>query len=193
MKLQLPRYLLTGALAILATVVALAVGDWNIGLSRYTPAPLVTDPAQPDFFMENPRILQRNEEGRPRYRLESEQARHLASNDSTELSAPRLLFYREDEAQPWETISRKAYTYDNADRVELVGDVQIEQRLPGQPRRKLSTEALTVFPPRDYAETDQDVKIEAARGVTTATGMQLYFNDGRVTLLSNVRGQHEVR
>ena len=60
-------------------------------------------------------------------------------------------------------------------------------------RTFLTTSALTLYPRRDYAETDQSVRIEAARSVTTAEGMKLFLNDGRLQLLSTVRGQYEVR
>ena len=57
----------------------------------------------------------------------------------------------------------------------------------------MTTQALTLFPDRDYAETAQSVRIEDADNVTTAVGMHVYLNDGRLELLSTVRGQHEVR
>ena len=57
----------------------------------------------------------------------------------------------------------------------------------------LTTSRLSVFPEREYAETEQAVRIETVNGVTTANGMQAFLNDGRLLLLSNVRGQHEAR
>ena len=57
----------------------------------------------------------------------------------------------------------------------------------------LTTSRLTVFPQKEYAQTQQAVRIDAANGVTTAQGMKAYLNDGRMILQSNVRGQHEVR
>src|SRR5690606_3438744 len=57
----------------------------------------------------------------------------------------------------------------------------------------LTTSRMTVWPEKDYAETKQAVRIDAANGVTTATGMKAYPNDGRMHLLSNVRGKHELR
>ena len=57
----------------------------------------------------------------------------------------------------------------------------------------LTTSRLTVFPEKEYAQTQQAVRIDAANGVTTAKGMKAYMNDGRMLLLSNVRGQHEAR
>ena len=57
----------------------------------------------------------------------------------------------------------------------------------------ITTSRATVFPDKEYAQTQQAVRIEAANGVTTAQGMKAYMNDGKIDLLSNVRGQHEVR
>ena len=77
------------------------------------------------------------------------------------------------------------------DRVDLSQNAVIEQQLAGQPVRRLSTPALSIFPDRHFAETDRSVRIEAANGVTTATGMEANFNDGAIKLLSNVRGEHD--
>ncbi|MNV92362.1 Lipopolysaccharide export system protein LptC [compost metagenome] len=77
--------------------------------------------------------------------------------------------------------------------VELLDAVRVARTdARGRPTI-LTTSRLTVFPEREYAQTSQPVRIEAANGVTTATGMQAYLKDGRMLLQSNVRGQHEVR
>ena len=77
--------------------------------------------------------------------------------------------------------------------VELIDQVRVERTdTKGRPTI-ITTSRLTVFPEKDYAQTRQPVRIEAANGVTTATGMNAYLNEGRMLLLSNVRGQHELR
>ncbi|PZR36412.1 MAG: LPS export ABC transporter periplasmic protein LptC, partial [Ectopseudomonas oleovorans] len=57
----------------------------------------------------------------------------------------------------------------------------------------ITSSRMTVIPDKEYAQTEQAVRIVAANGVTTAQGMKAYLNDGRMLLQSNVRGQHEVR
>ena len=189
--MRIPRYLITGTLIALVVVLALAAGYWNIRPASFTPQ-TVQAPLQPDFFMDNPRIRQLNEQGQPTYDLISKQATHQVGKDVTELDEPRLQYYREGEQQPWQLQARYGEITANGDRVELSQNVIIEQQLSGQATRRLATPALSVFPARDYAETDRSVRIEAG-GVTTATGMKAYFNDGRIELLSNVRGEHEAR
>lgn len=186
--MKIPRYLVTGLVLLLAVVLALAVGYWNIHPSAFAPQS-VQQPLQPDFFMDNPRIRQLDEQGQPVYDMTSDRATHLVNRDVTELDEPRLRYYREGEQQPWDLRARYGEVSADGEQVELRQNVIIEQRL-GQTVRRLSTPELSVYPKRDYAETESSVRIEAG-GVTTATGMKAYFNDGRVELLSNVRGEHE--
>lgn len=187
--MRIPRYLVTGILVLLLVVLALSVGYWNIRPERFAPQ-TVQAPLQPDFFMDNPRIRQLNEQGQPVYDLTSDSAAHQVGRDTTELDEPRLRYYREGEQSPWDMRARHGEVTANGEQVELSQNVIIEQQLEGQATRRLSTPQLSVFPKRDYAETDRSVRIEAG-GVTTATGMKAYFNDGRIELLSNVRGEHE--
>lgn len=188
---KIPRYLITGTLVVLVVVLVLAAGYWNLRPSSFT-SQTIQATQQPDFFMDNPRIRQLNEHGQPAYDLNSERATHQVGRDVTELNEPRLQYYREGDGQPWDLQARYGEVTANGDRVELTENVIIEQQLGTQATRRLSTAALSVFPERHYAETDQSVKIETG-GVTTATGMKAYFNDGRIELLSNVRGEHESR
>jgi lipopolysaccharide export system protein LptC len=188
---KIPRYLVTGTLVVVLVALALSVGYWNIRPERFAPQ-TVQPSLQPDFFMDNPRIRQLNEQGQPLYDLSSDRAAHQADRDVTELDEPRLRFYREGDSAPWDMRARYGEVRDKGEQVELSQNVIIEQQLDGQATRRLATPELSVFPRRDYAETDQAVRIEAA-GVTTASGMKAYFNDGRVELLSNVRGEHEAR
>ncbi len=193
MTFEPPRYLVKGGIVLLAILLALAVGYWNIRPTTFIPPVVLQDPLQPDFFMVNGRITQLGQDGTPTYHMVSERATHLASDDSTRLMQPNLRYFREGEPEPWTVTAVHGRITEGGDRVLLHENVVVQQQLPELPPRRLLTSALTVFPPKDYAETDRDVRIEAARHVTTATGMQVYFNDGRLILLSNVRGQHEVR
>lgn len=193
MTFKLPRYVVLAIVVGTGVLAALAMGYWNIRPASFQPDPLVIDPRQPDFFMENARIRQLNAQGTVSYQLTTERATHLASDESTLLDEPFLVFFREGETQPWELRSRYGQADQGGDRVRLTDEVELQQKLPNRALTRLTTSLLDVFPQRDYAETDQAVRIEAANGVTTGVGMQVQFNDGTMTLLSNVRGEHEVR
>ncbi|WP_335610086.1 LPS export ABC transporter periplasmic protein LptC [Halopseudomonas sp.] len=189
----MPRYLLTGLLVLLGVALALSMGYWNIRPASFTPLTGDAEQARPDFYIDNARIQALNEQGKTAYELTTSHAVHQVEDGSTHLQEPKLLFYRGEDPAPWLLEADEGLVTEKGDRVDLQNNVLLQQELANQPARRLTTSALTLFPARDYAETDQDVKIEAAQSLTTATGMQLFLNDGRLQLLSKVRGQHEVR
>ncbi|BDX18924.1 MAG: LPS export ABC transporter periplasmic protein LptC [Pseudomonadales bacterium] len=191
MNLTLPRYLVVGLLIIAGAALAMAVGYWNINPSSFNTGKPQTQTDRPDFYIDNARILMLNEQGKVAYRLTTSHAVHQVDDGSTHLEDPELLFYRGEDPTPWLLKSRQGVVTQRGDRVDLTTDVLLKQNTDDA--RQLTTSALTLFPARDYAETDQPVRIEAARSVTTAEGMQLFLNDGSLKLLSTVRGQYEVR
>lgn len=102
------------------------------------------------------------------------------------------MLYRDGEL-PWHVRSERGEVSPQGTEVELIDNVRTERTDAKGRHTLLTTSRMTVFPEREYAETQQAVRIEAANGVTTGQGMKAYLNEGRMLLLSNVRGQHEVR
>lgn len=188
--MKLPRQLVPVLLLGIAALAALAVGYWNIRPASFAPTPLVDDSDRPDFFMENARILTLDSEGRPHHELNGDSARYYRQPDITRIENPVLTFNRKPDEQPWTLSALQGLVSDNGQRVELLEQVQLQQQHSG---RQLLTEALILYPQRDYAETSHSVRLEAPRQVTTAEGMQVYLEEGRLELLSKVRGEHEPR
>lgn len=177
----------------IAASLLVAIGYWNIRPESFmdrASAP-ATDTAI-DFYVENARTVQFQPDGKLHYRLTAERVEHLRSNDTTLLSQPDLLLHRGSD-YPWHVQSARGEVSPGGTQVELIDAVRVERTdAKGRPTI-LTTSRLSVFPEREYAQTDLPVRIEAANGVTTATGMQAYLNESRMLLKSNVRGQHEVR
>ena len=173
--------------------ILIALGYWNIRPESFDE--ILTDTTADtsiDFFVVNPQTQQFKDDGNLSYRITANKLEHLQATDITLLDQPDLLLYRADEP-PWHVQSKFGEVSPAGEQVELIDDVRV-QRTDAKNRKTLLTSSrMTVFPDKEYAETSQAVKIEAANGVTTATGMKAYLNEGRMLLLSNVRGQHEVR
>lgn len=179
-------------LIIIALVFA-AIGYWNISPERFLDQPQAeAPPPSVDFFIENARSRQFQADGSLRHELVAERMEHMQDTDTSLLYHPDLLIHRGAE-QPWRVRSLRGEVGPQGDEVELIDEVRIEQIISADRFSRLTTSRLTVFPEREYAETAQPVRIENADSVSTATGMQAYIKEGRVVLLSNVRGQHEVR
>ena len=171
----------------------IALGYWNVRPESFDEIQMDTTPdTSIDFFVDNPHTRQFKADGTLSYRITASKLEHVKATDITLLDLPDLLVYRADEP-PWHVQSKRGEVAPSGEQVELIDDVRV-QRTDAKNRKTLLTSSrMTVFPDKEYAETSQAVKIEAANGVTTANGMKAYLNEGRMLLLSNVRGQHEVR
>lgn len=171
----------------------IALGYWNIRPQSFddTQADVTADTSI-DFFVVNPHTQQFKEDGSQSYRIRASRLEHLKETDVTLLTMPDLLLYSADQP-PWHVQSKLGEVSPAGEQVELIEDVRVQHTDAKNRETLLTSSRMTVFPDKEYAETSQPVKIEAANGVTTATGMKAYLNEGRVNLLSNVRGQHEVR
>lgn len=178
-----------------AAVAALlaAIGYWNIRPESFMERSSTPEADSTiDFYVENARSVQFQADGKLQYRMTAEHLEHIQRSDVTRLTRPDLLLHRGSD-YPWHVQSARGEVSPGGVEVELIDEVRVARTdAKGRPTI-LTTSRLTVFPEREYAQTKLPVRIEAANGVTTATGMQAYLNDGRMLLQSNVRGQHEIR
>ena len=181
------------ALLTLIAAVLVAIGYWNIRPESFMQQPTVASGETPDvdFYVINSRTVQYQADGKRNYEMTAEKVEHIKASDVSLLTKPDLLSYRGGE-HPWHVRSERGEVSPQGTEVELIDNVRTERTDAKGRHSQLTTSRLTVFPEREYAETRQAVKIEAAHGVTTAQGMKAYLNEGRMLLLSNVRGQHEL-
>lgn len=180
-------------LIAVATAILASVGYWNLRKEQLMGSgELAATDNSIDFYAENARSIQFQPDGKLQYRFSAERLEHVQSSDVTLLTRPDLLLHRGSE-HPWHVQSARGEVSPGGTQVELIDQVRVARTDAKGRQTTLSSSRMTVFPEREYAETAEAVRIEAANGVTTATGMQAYFNDGRMLLKSNVRGQHEIR
>ncbi|MBD9485481.1 LPS export ABC transporter periplasmic protein LptC [Pseudomonas sp. PDM14] len=177
----------------LIAALLVAVGYWNIRPESFMERQTVAEAESAvDFYAINASTQQYQEDGQLHYEMTAEKLEHLKASDVTLVSKPDLQLYR-GTPYPWHIQSARGEVAPEGKEVELIDDVRIARTdAKGRPT-VITSSRMTVFPDKEYAQTRQAVRIEAANGVTTAKGMKAYMNDGRINLLSNVRGQHEVR
>ena len=178
--------------AVIAALFA-AVGYWNISPQRFLDKPVVAaDKNAIDYFATNAHSLQYLPDGKLQYELTSDKLEHLQASEVTLLTNPDLHMYR-GTTYPWHVQSERGEVNPDGTEVELIDSVRVA-RTDEQNRTLIITSTrMTVFPQKQYAQTERDVRIDGAGGVTTGKGMKAYLKDGRMDLLSNVRGQYESR
>ncbi|HIG40175.1 MAG: LPS export ABC transporter periplasmic protein LptC [bacterium] len=147
-----------------------------------------TNPAfarnDPDLYMLNADITQFSETGVPQHNIRAERLTHFPLTDITTLKTPNMTLYSDQEnSLPWEIAAENG---------RLLPEVQVREQivelwdhvLAIQERKtgdfvNIRTESLTVYPDREYAETNQNVTINDKSGRTLAGGMQAFFGQER--------------
>lgn len=186
---KIRTFLILGVAALLVA----AAGYWNISPETFLEqkaAPV--DAGAIDFYATNAHSLQFLPDGKLQYDMTADKVEHLQVSDVTLLTKPDLQLYRGAQ-YPWHVQSLKGEVSPGGDQVELIDSVRVARTDEKNRTTIITSSRMTVFPQKQYAQTEQAVRIDGAGGVTTGTGMKAYLNDGRMNLLSNVRGQYEAR
>jgi lipopolysaccharide export system protein LptC len=170
-----------------------AVGYWNISPERFLEQPTaVVDESAIDYYATNAHSVQFLPDGKLQYEMTSDKVEHLKATDVTLLTKPDLQMYR-GTTFPWHIQSERGEVSPGGVEVELIDSVRIARTDEKNRTTIITSSRMTVFPQKQYAQTEQAVRIDGAGGVTTGKGMKAYLEEGRMHLLSNVRGQYEAR
>ena len=156
---------------------------------------------EPDLLLDAAVITQFRADGSLQYRLHAERIAHYPMPEQTVLTRPRLLLDQSD-AAPWilsaargrilggaalfETSEALATRPDapneHGETVILEEDVNLRRQRTPERFIDLRTSLLTLYPEREYAETDRPVIIETEAGHTTAASLRADLTAGRISL-----------
>jgi lipopolysaccharide export system protein LptC len=153
--------------------------------------PVFVDSARPDWFMDDFVATEMDATGRPKHRLEGTRMRHFPRDDSTDLSVPYVVFYRDGEP-PWTVAAQRGWVSSEG-RVILLNDAVHIHRdaAPGVRAVDVETDELLLRPDEEYAETDAPIRVRTADSLTTGVGVRVYLQEERVEVLSQARGRYE--
>ena len=145
---------------------------------------------RPDFFLDDFELVTHNEDGRPVRHLNAPRLVHYRDDDSTEIEWPRARLLTAA-GTAWEARSTRGWVSAKGEHIRLDGDVQLQR--PGsehQPPVALTTQRLWMIPEDDYLETDRPVTLYSEDWTVEARGMRAWIREGRLHLISQVRGTH---
>jgi len=147
----------------------------------------------PDYFLDNFNATVMNDSGKPRYKLKGKRLDHYPDDKSVAIQQLTMDLYR-DKLPEWKVTAVQGLVYDKAQRIELLGKVTMHRPpTPEEAEITLLTEDVTIFPQREYAETDAAVTITSGRNEMQAVGMRLNLSDGRLELLSETKGKYVIK
>ena len=186
---KIRNFLLFAVIAVLF----LAVGYWNISPERFLDKPAAqVDESAIDYYATNAKSVQFMPDGKLQYEMTSDKVEHMKATEITLLTNPDMNIYRGTEF-PWHVTSKRGEVNPDGTEVELIDSVRVARTDDKNRDTVITTSRMTVFPQKQYAQTEQDVRIDGAGGVSTGKGMKAYLKESRIHLLSNVRGQYEAR
>lgn len=140
-----------------------------------------------DLYMHDATIRQFSDNGMLHHELSAERFTHFPLTDWTTLVSPNIVLFSDD-AVPWAITAQQGRMITNSsfreEVVELWGNVLAIKQNPDGSFINIQTQELTVYPERDYAETDKKVYIDDNSGRTTAASMQANFVEGKFSFSS---------
>ena len=167
-------------------MVALAT-NWFLENSNPDPEAEDLTRNDPDLYMLDATIRQYSDNGELDHELSAERFTHFPLTDLTTLTTPSLILFSNDSI-PWAITAKHGRLLQESsfreEAVELWENVLAIKQQPDGRFINIQTESLTVYPERDYAETDKKVYIDDNNARTTAAGMQANFNQGRFVFFS---------
>lgn len=172
-------------LSTLILAFALTINWVMIESDEAAPAPPGNDP---DLYMLNATISQFDVEGELQHRIAANRFTHFPLTDLTTMKFPALALGRTRKSDPWEITSSEGRILPSTDYreeiVELWSNVLASKTGSGSDFVNIQTNSLTVYPERDYAETDETVFIDNQSGRTTAAGMKAFLDTGKFMFYS---------
>lgn len=144
----------------------------------------------PDTFVERALITQMDKDGKLYVQFRTPYLTHYPVDDSTRFEQPEFVFFTVDQ-KPWYLNSEHGFAVTNFDTIVLSKNVNLHQP-PGRHNlaHTMRTTVLNVYPKRKFAETHAPVTITDPNTLVYATGLRVYFDEKRLELLSQVRGQY---
>lgn len=137
--------------------------------------------------MLNASINQFDLSGRLQHKLSAERFTHFPITDLTTMITPTLSLIPTTDS-PWKITANEGrilpFTDYREEVVELWDNVLAEQTGEAGNFLNIQSQSLTVYPDREYAETDDKVYIDNQTGRTTAAGMKAYLDTGRFMFFS---------
>ncbi len=179
-------------LLITAALVAAPLLWWGL-ITPTTDAPSVSDTAaeQVDFFIRSAEITRWRDDGAIGQVLTTPLMQHYPEQAAMQLENPVTRVPGSGGGHYLLSADRGTLP-DTQDQILLAGNVELHDNPAAGPSGLMTTDQLTLYPPRDYAHTDDPVRMQRGADTTSATGMDLFFDQQRIDLLSDVKGEYHV-
>lgn len=145
-----------------------------------------------DSFINHAHIINYNDKtGKQKSKIIADKLLHYLGDIDSELIKPRITFFRE-QGSPVLITADNGFTNQQGTRIILTGQVIItRERSPYNQFFQLKSPTLTIWPDKEYAETDKAVLMTTDETIINSVGMKAYLDIEHYLLLSRVRAKHK--
>ncbi len=143
-----------------------------------------------DTFFNTVEIISFGEAGVPKSKIIGDHIYHYPGKEDSEITTPKITLFR-DIGPPVYVTADHGWVNKEGTRLILKGHTLIKQEKSKVNQfSQLESPELTIWPNRDYAETDKAVKITTDTTIATGIGMKAYLDKEHYYLLNNVKSRH---
>ena len=150
-------------------------------------APLLQN--EPDMYMLNAVVTQFDDDGKLQHKISADRFTHFPLTDMTSLKLPNMKLFPGSNVAPWDIQAKNGRLLPSSDYraevLELWDDVRAVRQDADGNFTRINTNSLTVFPEKEYAETNRKVSIDSNTARTTAAGMKAFFESGKFNFYSS--------
>ncbi len=183
------------ALLLTLPVISIAI-TWYVFVSSSTEQSQVVFPEQniqkkvADTFFNHATIISFSVTGDPKSKIVGDQIFHYPDEEDSEITNPEITIFR-DVGLPVHVTADHGWINKEGTRVFLKGHTVIKREESRDNKfSQLETPELTIWPNKDFAETDKAVKITTTASIATGIGMKAYLDKEHYYLLNNVKVRH---
>lgn len=144
-----------------------------------------------DSFINHANIINYSESGKPKNNIVADKILHYPGDVDSKLIKPHISLFREL-GSPILITADNGFTNQQGTRIILTGHVVItRKRSQHNQFFQLKSPTLTIWPNKEYAETDKAVMMTTEGTIVNAIGMKAYIDKEHYLLLSNVKSKHQ--
>ena len=144
-----------------------------------------------DSFINHAKIISYDATGKPKNNIIADKLLHYPGDIDSELVKPKITFFREL-GSPILITADNGFTNQQGTRIILNGHVIISrERSQYNQFFHLKSPALTIWPDKEYAETDKVITMTTDNTIVNSVGMKAYLDVEHYLLLDRVRSQHK--
>ncbi len=172
----------------LTILVAAVLASWYLTQSQPQPPDELSDTQSDEsYYMRDATLLGIGDNGVPSYRVHAAHIRHIATDDSIELTNIRVRFEADPDA-PWTLNAPRGQIPKEREYIDLIGEVTASREPDDGDELVIVTSDVRVLLEERIATTEALVTMNMGQHAVTARGMRAYLKQDRVELQSDVNG-----